>query len=1565
MEADKAKEEAKYNSQSVTVITKEDIARKQGKSVEDVIFNEVGVTRTVDAMGKVGISIRGADPRHTLIMVDGQPVLGDVSKYSGNGDELMRIGAENIERIEIIRGAASAKYGADAIGGVVNVITKVPKDSMGIQFNAEGRYHTSRYYSGNESSALPSNFFLRADSGKVGKFKAAAWTSKRYVMPVYASAKDKVFGPDVIIHAGNLTFNGNWYEKFKPSLRYYGDVRNSGVSGEFAFNDDHRVSFRMQTEQENMERRNKNAYYPLGSFMEPMQLFKRNIKRDTYNITYNGRGGKTDWKLDVNYGKSRENDVSIYNEIGGSGQTKYSGFSQLGGLDWLEHTQTTVNLSMNTAANDQHFLSYGVGYTKEEGEGTRIKNASRTRIQTINPWDYDKSLQVRTNTASETDEPVSYVHNYDLTIPKDLAHSDQSVTWNKNAEYYGGNDKIPPFTYDDAMKLYSDKSLHNLSDAERTELNNKLSPFRTALLTYAIANHISLKSMGDSVYEFYGIGVEKNELLKWDGEKFSADGQYFGEEFDKRQNQVVVGKAELKKTYAYVQDNWQITKNTMVTPSLRIDHSDLFGSQVTGNMGLLHNLNGNPHRRFKANVGTGYAEPGMGELYYNWEMFGGSIGSPGWYWMGNPDLKPEKSLNFDISLEGESNKTFAKVSLFHNEIKDYMTSYFTGQLIDFAWGPNAFNMTPDRIYSFRNLGKAKITGFEAEVQQKFNDNWSGKLGYTYLYALNDSDSDMPRRLLDRPKHKFDVSLNYKNNRGDFRGAFWGSFYDSMLDSNSVSTSSLYQKDDNDNYIRNKNVKYTEKSFGIWNLLFEKDFGKDLTAYVGVDNIFDHRDDDRAFQDRVYRFGINMKVEDLGKALSQPFHIRKDKDGNPIITNLYGDDWFLSRPVDPKEQESRKSGDVRFFGDYRVRSNMFKGDSRVPMRMTRDTAANDEAARNFADNPDHGLEQRLRIGVDYQIADGLNLQVVGSTAKRDTSYNVADKRGLHDPYLEQAELTKSTKKWDWSVGRISEPMGVTGYWFGKEYDGARVVYTDQKTQVSVGYGDFSQATGITDSAYNHKEAVPFIYRAPSYQELLGLLAYSGTSFGGNVGEIYMDPDHLFNPAENTNYREKFNKAGWIQDKKGNWIAPGQPGNATSPEDVARAKIAVLQELVGICEKVNGKMWEDALSSEYIMKTYNDPKFNIKVKLQNGTIIDMSNKDYKEQAIWGMKINPNPKAIGDSSNDKYGGLAGLLNEGTIKKYANDYLNNIKNTEKGEGATFETLDGKELTQEEAINQMFVDYVGGDAAYLKPNSTWYDEKAIVNGNWNAPGNLNQLVYDLSCNYFPYSDGANAYSRQPIPLPGAPETYIVPNAYVLKQDVIPAMDRAAYIKVRRQLRDNVGVEAWKLNSFGEGAKDSHGLQDMQIADVLGIGTQIRLGKRSMLSFDYGQNRSDMGKFFHGGRDIYGDYSGGGHTPDFWVARLDIGIADTDMPGSWHAYLDYKAFDHGSFVGGTGADLPDRYLDGIRSFTTGIGYVPARNLLLEASYTFGAKSTQMRDTLYTPENFTLGDYTRVQMTYKF
>ncbi|WP_353935300.1 TonB-dependent receptor plug domain-containing protein, partial [uncultured Megasphaera sp.] len=65
VKATAAEEEAKFNSQQVSIITRKDIEQKQAKTVEDIIFTQTGVSRTVDSMGRVGVSIRGAEPRHT------------------------------------------------------------------------------------------------------------------------------------------------------------------------------------------------------------------------------------------------------------------------------------------------------------------------------------------------------------------------------------------------------------------------------------------------------------------------------------------------------------------------------------------------------------------------------------------------------------------------------------------------------------------------------------------------------------------------------------------------------------------------------------------------------------------------------------------------------------------------------------------------------------------------------------------------------------------------------------------------------------------------------------------------------------------------------------------------------------------------------------------------------------------------------------------------------------------------------------------------------------------------------------------------------------------------------------------------------------------------------------------------------------------------------------------------------------------------------------------------------------------------------------------------------------
>lgn len=243
--ADAAKEEAKYESQSTTIITKEDIAAKQAKSVEDIIFNETGVTRTVDAMGRVGVSIRGAEPRHTLILIDGQPVMGDFAKYTGAGDELQRLGTENVERIEIIRGAASAKYGADAIGGVVNVITRKAAKNPGLQLNAEGRR-----IKGNGDIFPYSNFFLRADSGRIGNFRFALYGSKRDIPPIYGIKGFAGIIPGGGIDDGSLVHN---------SLRYYGDIKNIGFSAAYDLGARQRIEFNADRTKEDMERYVKHS----------------------------------------------------------------------------------------------------------------------------------------------------------------------------------------------------------------------------------------------------------------------------------------------------------------------------------------------------------------------------------------------------------------------------------------------------------------------------------------------------------------------------------------------------------------------------------------------------------------------------------------------------------------------------------------------------------------------------------------------------------------------------------------------------------------------------------------------------------------------------------------------------------------------------------------------------------------------------------------------------------------------------------------------------------------------------------------------------------------------------------------------------------------------------------------------------------------------------------------------------------------------------------------------------------------------------------------------------------
>ena len=122
----------------VSIITAEDIAKNPPvNDISDIIRKMPGVNLTGNsANGSRGnnrqIDIRGMGPENTLILIDGVPV-GSRSavRYSWKGERDTRgdsnwVPAELVERIEVLRGPAAARYGSGAAGGVVNIITKRP-----------------------------------------------------------------------------------------------------------------------------------------------------------------------------------------------------------------------------------------------------------------------------------------------------------------------------------------------------------------------------------------------------------------------------------------------------------------------------------------------------------------------------------------------------------------------------------------------------------------------------------------------------------------------------------------------------------------------------------------------------------------------------------------------------------------------------------------------------------------------------------------------------------------------------------------------------------------------------------------------------------------------------------------------------------------------------------------------------------------------------------------------------------------------------------------------------------------------------------------------------------------------------------------------------------------------------------------------------------------------------------------------------------------------------------------------------------------------------------------------
>ncbi len=151
--------------QALTVIRRDELETWGAMSVADALRSVTGVAVTQNGgpAGLATIRLRGAEARHSMVMIDGLRV-GDPSSTGGEFD-LSLLDPNDIERIEILKGPQSALYGSEAIGGVVNIITRKGNRAPRSSVTLEGGSYGTRSARASVSGGTAATTYAFAASG--------------------------------------------------------------------------------------------------------------------------------------------------------------------------------------------------------------------------------------------------------------------------------------------------------------------------------------------------------------------------------------------------------------------------------------------------------------------------------------------------------------------------------------------------------------------------------------------------------------------------------------------------------------------------------------------------------------------------------------------------------------------------------------------------------------------------------------------------------------------------------------------------------------------------------------------------------------------------------------------------------------------------------------------------------------------------------------------------------------------------------------------------------------------------------------------------------------------------------------------------------------------------------------------------------------------------------------------------------------------------------------------------------------------------------------------------------
>ena len=132
---------------AITVITQDEIRRSGATNFPEVLRLVPGVDVNQLASGEYAVSIRGFNAQYAnrlLVMIDGRTIYNNI--FGGVVWDLFPMMPENIDRIEVIRGPGGSLWGANAVNGIINIITKNAKDTLGSLASVDGGTQTQKEF---------------------------------------------------------------------------------------------------------------------------------------------------------------------------------------------------------------------------------------------------------------------------------------------------------------------------------------------------------------------------------------------------------------------------------------------------------------------------------------------------------------------------------------------------------------------------------------------------------------------------------------------------------------------------------------------------------------------------------------------------------------------------------------------------------------------------------------------------------------------------------------------------------------------------------------------------------------------------------------------------------------------------------------------------------------------------------------------------------------------------------------------------------------------------------------------------------------------------------------------------------------------------------------------------------------------------------------------------------------------------------------------------------------------------------------------------------------------------